>query len=71
MDTKKAYKQKSEAEFELMKAKLSVLKASAKVKIAQGRIEYAKDMVIVFPSPHTNNLLFFKPANIEIFLIRS
>jgi hypothetical protein len=44
MDKRKVYKQKAEAEIELMKARLTVLRALAKKKIAEGRIEYAKHL---------------------------
>jgi len=45
MSTKKAYKQKLEAEVELAHAKLAELKAQAKSSTADARVKYAKQVV--------------------------
>ena len=44
MSTKKAYKQKIEAEVELAQAKLAELKAKAKISTADARIKYTKQV---------------------------
>ena len=44
MSTKDAYKQKIEAELELVKANLEVLKAKAKSATADMRISYSKEI---------------------------
>ena len=44
MNTKDAYKQKIEAEVELVKAQLEVLKAKAKGLSADANLEYAKEI---------------------------
>lgn len=44
MNTKDAYKQKIEAELELVKAQLEVLKAKAKGLLADAHLGYAKEI---------------------------
>lgn len=44
MNTKDAYKQKIEAELELVKAKVEVLKAKAKGLSADANLEYVKEI---------------------------
>jgi len=44
MNTKDAYKQKIEAELELVKAQVDVLKAKAKGLSADANLEYAKEI---------------------------
>jgi uncharacterized protein YhaN len=44
MSTKEAYKQKIEAELELVQAKLAEFKAQAKISTADARIKHAKQV---------------------------
>ena len=44
MSTKEAYKQKIEAELELVQAKLAEFKAQAKISTADARIRHAKQL---------------------------